>query len=66
MRTHDKSVLLRLTEQDFNFLKAVASNHNLSVQDFLRDLIHYGKLPTMSFTVDKKKIKKDLTARLSI
>jgi predicted DNA binding CopG/RHH family protein len=45
MRNHNKAVLLRVSDSDFNFLKACAYERSMSVQDYLRDLLRYGTLP---------------------
>lgn len=60
MRNHNKAVLLRLNESEFLGLKQLSLEHSLRVQEYLRQLIRYCRLP---FPVDKKTLRKSLTAR---
>lgn len=62
MRTTPKAVLLRLTVADFDFLKACAWERSLSVQDYLRDLLRYGRLPVRETYTENK----PLTAKIDI
>jgi len=62
MRNHNKAVLLRLTDQEFNILRMRASGGTQTTQEFLRDLLRYGVLPKLDILDGKKKLRKDLTA----
>lgn len=54
-RVHSQAVLLRLTPADFDFLKACAWERSLNVQDYLRDLLRYGRLPVRETYESQKK-----------
>lgn len=55
-RRHDHAIFLRLTKHEYDFARQCAHSEGLAVQEFLRQLIRYGKLPAYD-------LKKALTAR---
>jgi hypothetical protein len=57
MRNHNCAVLLRLTEKEFLILKQRANEFSLTRQEFLRDLLRYGRLEIGATIVDKKSLK---------
>lgn len=60
MRNHNKAILLRVTEGQYWQIKADADQRALSVQEYLRDLLRYGKLPDSD---GKNRQRKPLTPR---